>query len=129
MKNKPGISKTLQACLAGLLTALLAAPLQAMNWAELEAEINSVESGNAPNSAIIVRFSELVNMMVSYTRELHEQQLSPLFCPPQGVPMHSDQLVSMVRAEARKQDAGPQMMVQDLLLDAFRAEFPCSLAR
>jgi hypothetical protein len=109
-----------------VLAALLSAPLQALTWSELEAEINSVESGNAPNSAIIVRFSEMVNMMVSYTRELNQQQLEPLFCPPRGVPMHSDQLVSMVRAEARQQDAGPQVMVQDLLLDAFLGEFPCS---
>jgi len=118
-----------QSGLVALVSALTCAPLQAMPWSELEAEINSIEAGQAPDSRIILRFSEIVNMMVSYTRQLRENDLEPLFCPPQGVPMHSDQLVAIVRAQARQQNAAPQTMVQDLLLDGFRAEFPCTELR
>lgn len=109
-----------------LLAALFTVPAQAMTWSELEAEINAVESGAAGNSRIIMRFAEMVNMMVSYTRQLHEADLPPLICPPRGVPMHSDQLVSIVRAQARQTNAGPDTLVQDLLLDGFRAEYPCN---
>ena len=120
------LRKTGMTALAGLTSTLLCAPLQALSWSELEAEITSVESGGAPNSQIILRFSEMVNMMVSYTRQLNEKNLAPLFCPPQGVPMHSDQLISIVRNQARQQNAGPETMVQELLLDGFSAEFPCA---
>lgn len=108
-----------------LLVFLFTTPVQAMTWSELEAEINTIESGQTGNPEIIMRFAEMVNMLVSYTRELNQADLAPLICPPRGVPMHSDQLISIVRAQARQSNAGPETMVQDLLLDGFRAKFPC----
>lgn len=104
---------------------ILSSTVQAMTWVELSEEIESVESGAAGNRDIILRFSEMVHMMVSYSRQLRQENLQPLFCPPQGQAINIDDLVSIVRAEARRQDARPDALVQDLLLSGFAEEFPC----
>ena len=109
-----------------LVATLCAGPVQAMTWAELEAEIDAVEDGAAGNRQMILRFSEMVHMLVSYTRQLHQEDLQPLACPPRGQAVNIDELVSLVRAEARRVNATPETLVQDRLLAGFRTRFPCN---
>lgn len=111
----------------GLLLTLLVppTPLQAMTWGELEAEINAVEAGAPGNREMILRFSEMVHMLVTYTRQLQVQGLPPLVCPTRGQAINIDELVSMVRHEARTEQAGPETLVQELLLSGFRETYPC----
>lgn len=105
--------------------AVLPNTVSAMTWAELSQEIEAVEGGAEGDRQIILRFSEMVHMMVSYTRSLHEQGLTPLICPPRGQAMNIDDLVSIVRRQAMQSSAGDETLVQDLLLAGFRDEFAC----
>ena len=108
-----------------LVLLTLSSTVHAMTWAELSEEIELVENGAAGNREMILRFSEMVHMMASYSRQLRQEDLEALFCPPQGQSMNIDDLVTIVRAEARRQDARPDALVQDLLLTGFAQEFPC----
>ena len=111
-----------------LLVCLLSAPtLHAMTWQELQTEIDSVESGNPPNQEIIARFSEMVQMLVTYYRAV--QDTAPdaqLFCLQPSGSLQLDEIVSMVRAQARTGPAADDASVQELLLDSFRARFSCN---
>lgn len=98
----------------------------AMPWQELQSEINSVEAGNQPDMAIIRRTAEMVEMLVGYHRALRSEGAERLlFCPQAGGSMELDEVVSLIRFQARKQNATPDTLVQSLLLDAFRSRFPC----
>ena len=108
-----------------MLLVLLTGHAQAMTWGELSREIESVEGGAAGNREIILRFSEMVHMLASYTRLLREQDLPALICPAQGQSVNIDELVSLVREEARRIDADNDALVQDLLLAGFQKKFPC----
>lgn len=57
-----------------------------------------------------------------------QQQLSPgtqLFCPAHDTPVTLDEMVSLVRAEARHQQATAETLVQELILDGLRRRYPC----
>lgn len=104
---------------------LLSSPAGALNWRELAAEIDSVESGNAGNAVMMQRVSALITMLMVYRDALVEAKSVPLFCPPPGGSMGLDEVVSIVRAEARRQDAADSSLVQQLLLSGMRRRFPC----
>lgn len=106
-------------------TLLPATPANAMTWEELQTEILAVESGAPGNREMILRFSEMVHMLVSYTRDLQTRGLATPFCPPRGQTVTIDELVSLVRVQARAESASPETLVQDLLLAGYRHRFPC----
>lgn len=100
--------------------------LQAMTWQELQAEIDSVESGQPGNQQVIMRFSEMIQMLATYTQTVYESHPdAKITCPPLGVSMHIDEIVSMVRKQARDTKAEKSASVQVLMLDAFKLSFPC----
>lgn len=99
---------------------------QAMTWQELQAEIDSVESGQPGNQQVIMRFSEMIQMLATYSQTVYESHPNAkITCPPQSVPMHIDEIVSMVRKQARDTKADKSASVQVLMLDAFMEKFPC----
>jgi hypothetical protein len=87
-----------------LLVCLVTEPLQGMTWSDLEAEIRSVAAGNPGNITLIQRFSDSVQLVVTYNQT---QQLqfpgTQLFCPAPDTPVTLDEMVSLVRAEDRHQ--------------------------
>lgn len=108
------------------LTCLTTNSLHAMTWTELQAEIDSVEAGNPGNRDIILRFSEIVQTAVVYNRAVQESEPgAQLFCPPPDTPMTLDEIVSLVRAESRREPASAERQVQVLMLDGFRRRYPC----
>lgn len=104
---------------------LLSSPAGALTWRELAAEIASVESGNAGNPVMMQRVCALTTMLMVYRAALVEADSAPLFCPPPGGSMGLDEVVSIVRAEARRHDAADSSLVQQLLLEGMRRRFPC----
>ncbi|MFM1896253.1 MAG: hypothetical protein RLZZ385_1327 [Pseudomonadota bacterium] len=108
------------------LTALCSLPATAMNWGELEDEIAAVEGGAPGNREIIARFAEITEMLVTYTRALQDSGTAPLLCPAPGTPMTIDEVVSVVRAQARRSNADRGTTVQALMLAGFREKFPCN---
>lgn len=111
-----------------MLLLLLLSPLSAwaLSWGELEAEIDSVESGNPGDVAIIQRMSDVVSAVAAYNRALREAGADELlFCPASGSSIELDRIVSLVRAQARLDQAGPEIGVETLLLRALAREFPC----
>lgn len=81
--------------------------LHAMTWQELQAEIDSVESGNPSNRDIIVRFSEVVQMLVTYNKAVQERDpAARLFCPSPNGSLQLDEIVSMVRGGAERAGSG-----------------------
>lgn len=112
--------------LAGMACLLAASTGYAMTWQELEAEINSVESGNPQNMQIIARFSDMVQMLVTYNKaERDAGNSKALFCPPPNGSLQLNEVVSMVRAEVRRKAAAQDALVQELLLASFSQRYPC----
>lgn len=114
-----------QLMLTGLLL-LLSNAASAMKWGELEQEIRSVEAGEPANTAIIQRFGELVEGVVIYTRALNERGSSPrIFCTSGEQAVHLNELVSLVREQARQQRAEGTEPVVRLLLQGLARRHPC----
>lgn len=97
----------------------------AVTWGELQDDITAVAGGAAPDPALVTRISEAIQMLVSYTRAVRANDLTPLFCPAPGTPMDYNQIIAIVREEAQRTGAGREALVQDLLVAAFRSAFPC----
>ncbi len=109
-----------------LLVLLLSNQVAAMTWKELNDDILRVESGAQSDPQIIVRLSEIVLTLVSYTKAVEEQDpAKQIFCMQPGGSLNINEIVSMVRYEARTRDAMEVELVQDLMLIAFQARFPC----
>lgn len=107
---------------------LLSQMASAMTWSELEQQIEAVESGETVDQNLLVRLSEMVQMLVV----MRKAQTSPgLFCPPQEGSLDIDEIVSMLRAQARASAvaqealAQDQTLVQSLLLQTFIEAYPC----
>lgn len=108
-----------------IASCLLANAVAAMTWAELEREIESVEAGNAGNPQLIQRTAEMIEMLAVYAKAQAAAELPRLFCPEPNRQIQLDGVVSMIRAQARAENAGPATSVQQLLLNSFRANYPC----
>ena len=116
----------MRALFTGLLLLLLSPLSQAMEWGVLEKEINSVEAGNPADMSIVYQLTEIITTVVVYSRmqhEVHPEQM--LFCPQQGTSLNFNQVVSMIRKTAADRNSPPTTSVQELLLLAYRREYPC----
>lgn len=99
----------------------------AMSWAELRHEIESVESGNPTNVAIVQRLAEAVEAMAFYNGSLRRAGIEDrLFCPPENGSLQLDEVVSMIRAQSRRDSSPDTESVQKLLLNAFIFRYPCN---
>lgn len=117
----------MQKTLVIITLCLFSATGSAMTWTELKQEIDSVESGNPPNVSIISRMSDIVTMMtVLINAQADHDPSSLLFCPPKNQSVTLDQIVSLIRHQARISEPEAAASVQQLLMDSMRREFPCS---
>lgn len=104
----------------------LSAQTQAMQWGELRKLLEEGTKAEHPE-LLMERLNEAVLMLVVYSR--HQHELNPkdmLFCPPKGRPFQLQDLLKVISAQAKIDKANDTTLVQQLLLDGFRREFPCS---
>jgi len=99
----------------------------ALTWGELNAEITASEAGEEVRQEIVLRLMDIVQMTVVFRQSLAAAEADVLlFCPGPGQGMSLDEVTSMVRAQARREQACDEVLVQNLVLDAFRDAPPCS---
>ena len=112
-----------------LLFTLLNHDASAMSWGELEKEILASESGKPVIDETMYRVVEIVQTVAVYTQALYQKNpRSPdlLFCIPKGTSMDINQGISLIRHQAKLENAKPDAQVQNLLLRALTLKFPCT---
>ena len=101
-------------------------PVLAIKWGELEREIVAVESGKPATGTVQIRLIAAIDTIVVYTKILREQNSAALlFCIPQGTSMNFNQVVAMIRHQAKIDRAAPEEKVQSLLLRSLVRQYPC----
>ena len=109
--------------------SLIAFPVlgHALTWGELESEVLSVESGNPVNVQMIRRMSDIVEAIVQFHVALQTAGVErTLFCPASGQEMGLEEIVSMVRHQARLEQSDAEALIPELLINALQREFACS---
>ncbi len=99
---------------------------QALSWGDLQQEIERLAAGKPATQLIHLRLFEVFETVAIYTKALKAHKPnSALFCSANDTQMHFNQLVSMIRHQARQEQATAQEPVQALLLRALQQQFPC----
>ena len=100
----------------------------ALTFAELEKEVVAVEAGQRPDEMIFIRLADITEAFTVYTKALYKKKTTTLlFCIPRGTQMNINQVISMIRRQAKIDKVSQGEMVQNILLRAYESQFPCSV--
>jgi len=107
--------------------SIFAQPSFALNWGEFRVAVEAVDAGGQPDANVVTRLQEIVNTVAIYTdaqRQQHPDSL--IFCAPDLPGITLEEIAGGIRDQANAMQAADSVSVQELLMRALQANYPCS---